>query len=203
MFGMFYIALPHFFVMFFLQIGLMFVNIGRFWIILFTGKWPKGMFDYAVKLQRYGIRVNARMSNLCDGYPEFGLNGKDDRTDFDIEYKETYSRGRMIGRALFGVLLLIPHFFVLFFKQFALMFVQMIAWFAVLFTGKYPTGMFNFVVGVMRHSLRLNNYLYFLVDGYPSFSNGPADGEITEMHNAFNSTNMGHTNPDILDMKSH
>ena len=186
MFGFIYIMIPHLFVQLFLAIGLMFINIARFWIILFTGKWPKGLFDYAVKLNRYGLRIAARNHNLVDGYPQFGLNGTDDVTAFDIEHKETYSRGSLILRALFGPLMLIPHFIVLLFKMIGLMFVKMIAWWIVLITGKYPKGMFDFVVGVLRHNYRLTNYLYFLSDGYPSFSNSPAPGEITEFGDEIN-----------------
>jgi hypothetical protein len=203
LFGIFYIGIPHAFVLFFLQIGLIFVNIGRFWIILFTGKWPKGMFDYAVKLQRYGIRVSSRLLNLCDGYPDFGLNGKDNKTDFNIEHKESYSRWRMIGRGIFGPLLIFPHFFILFFKQIAVILVRIIAWWAILITGKYPKGIHHFVVGVLRHSQRIGNYLYFLVDGYPSFSNSPVNGEITQMDQNGNSHYMGFSDSDILDMKGY
>lgn len=164
----------------------MFVNIARFWIILFTGKWPKGLFDYAVKLQRYGLRVSARLINLSDGYPQFGLNGTDTNTDFDIEYQETYSRGRLLVRAIFGIFMIIPHIFVLCFKLIGVYVVVALAWWVVLITGKYPKGMHGFVVGVLRHAYRLANYLYFLADGYPSFSNSPVEGEITEFGNEIN-----------------
>lgn len=185
-FGFIYIGIPHMFIMYFLQIGLLFVNIARFWIILFTGKWPKGMFDYAVKLQRYGLRVSARLMNLSDGYPQFGLNGADDQTNFDIEYKESYSRMRLLGRAIFGIFLIIPHIIVLYFKLIGVYVVLFIAWWAVLFTGKYPKGMHQFIVGVLRHAYRLGYYLYFLADGYPSFSNSPVPGEITEFGDEIN-----------------
>ncbi|MGJ8660966.1 MAG: DUF4389 domain-containing protein [Bacteroidota bacterium] len=179
-FGFLYIGIPHFFVLFFLQIGLMFINFVRFWIILFTGKWPKVLFDYAVKLQRYSLRVSSRLINLSDGYPQFGLNGTDDKTDFDIEYKESQSQLRLLGRFIFGVFLLIPHIFVLYIKIIGVYVVLFVAWWVVLFTGKYPKDLHNFVVGVLRHGYRLVNYLYFLCDDYPSFSNSPVAGEITE-----------------------
>lgn len=186
MFGFLYIMIPHMFLLYFLQIGLMFVNIARFWIILFTGKWPKGLFDYAVKLQRYGLRVSARLVNLSDGYPQFGLNGTDDKTDFDIQYQESYSRGRLLVRAIFGIFLILPHIFVLYFKLIGVYVVLFIGWWAVLITGKYPKGMHNFVVGVLRHAYRLGYYLYFLSDNYPSFSNSPVEGEITEFGDEIN-----------------
>jgi hypothetical protein len=176
-FGAFYIQLPHMIVQLFLMIGLMFINIFRFWIILFTGKWPKGMFDYAVKMQRYQIRVQARTMNLVDGYPAFGLNGTDTNTDFDMPYQESYNRVTLIVRALFGAFMVIPHIFVLIFRAIGMMFVLFIAWLIVLFTGKYPKGMFDFVVGTLRLQMRVNGYLYYLTPTYPSFSGDVQPGE--------------------------
>lgn len=173
-FGFIYIGIPHLIVLNLLQIGLLFINIARFWIILITGKWPKSMFDYAVKLQRYSLRVSARLLNLCDGYPAFGLNGSDTQTEFDIEYRESYSRGRLLGRLFFGIFLIFPHIFVIYFKFIGMYFCIFIAWWAVLFTGKYPAGMHRFNVGVIHHLYRITNYLYFLDDAYPAFSSKAA-----------------------------
>jgi hypothetical protein len=70
--------------------------------------------------------------------------------------------------------LAIPHFIVLFFLDIAAVVVVVVAWFAILFTGRYPEGMFNFVVGVMRWSLRVTAYAFLLVtDRYPPFSLAP------------------------------
>ena len=189
--GAFYIQLPHMFVQLFLAIGLMFINLVRFWVILFTGKWPKGMFDYAVKLQRYQIRVQARMLNLSDGYPAFGLNGTDDSTGFDVEYKDSYNRVTLVVRALFGAFMIIPHIFVIMFRMIGVMFVVLIAWLAVLFTGKYPKGMHNFVVGTLRIQVRAMSYLYYLEADYPSFSGDAQPNEDFEVTRI--------SNPDLLD----
>ena len=70
--------------------------------------------------------------------------------------------------------LAIPHFIVLFFLDIAAIVVVVIAWFAILFTGRYPEGMFDFVVGVMRWSLRVTAYAFLLVtDRYPPFTLAP------------------------------
>jgi hypothetical protein len=70
--------------------------------------------------------------------------------------------------------LAIPHYIVLFFLDIAAVVVVVVAWFAILFTGRYPEGMFNFVVGVMRWSLRVTAYAFLLVtDRYPPFSLSP------------------------------
>ncbi|CAG5085432.1 DUF4389 domain-containing protein [Parvicella tangerina] len=170
LFGWIYIAIPHMFLMYFLAIGLMVVRFITFWAILFTGKWPKGMFDYQVKFQRYQLRVNARLLNLADGYPAFGLNGTDTNTDFNIAYPEEVSRGRLIVRTLFGAFLIIPHIFILYFRFIGMFIVNFLAFFAILFTGKYPKGMFNFVVGTIRWATRVGCYLMFYTDDYPPFT---------------------------------
>jgi hypothetical protein len=175
--GIFYIMIPHFFVMYFLAIGSMVVSMITFWTILFTGKYPKGMWDYQVKFMRYQLRVTARLSNLADGYPAFGLNGTDDNTHFDIEYTEEISRGTLIIRTLFGGFMIIPHFFVIIFRMYASMFVQMIAFWIILFTGKFPKGMFEFVVGTGRWMYRISCYLTFYTPDYPAFTGKVLPGE--------------------------
>lgn len=192
-FGWIYIAIPHLFLMYFLAIGLMFVRVIAFWAILFTGKWPKGMFDYQVKFQRYQLRVNARLLNLADGYPAFGLGGTDTNTDFNMAYPEEVSRGRLIVRTLFGAFMVIPHIFVLYFRAIGAMVVNMIAFWVILFTGKYPKGMFDFVVGTIRWGTRVGNYLSYYTDDYPPFTGDELPGEASAEGTAKAS------NPDLLD----
>ena len=117
------------------------------------------------------------VSNLTDIYPEFGLDGSNPEMDFDLPYQEQQSRGRLILRALFGGLMLIPHFIILYFLQIGVLFVGMIGFWAILFTGKYPEGMFNFVVKVMRWAVRVNCWSTFLTPDYPSFTGEVLEGE--------------------------
>lgn len=192
-FGPLYIMLPHGIVMIFLAIGLMFVRFVTFWAILITGKWPKGLFDYQVKFQRYGLRVNARMMNLADGYPAFGLGGTDTNTNFDIKYPEEVSRVTLLVRALFGPLLTLPHQIVLMFRSIGMMFVNMISFWAILITGKYPKGMFDFVVGTIRWQTRVGNYLNYYTQDYPPFTSAELPGESGD------DGSMKSSNPDLLD----
>jgi hypothetical protein len=88
-----------------------------------------------------------------------------------VDYPEKVSRGLLILRLLLGWLyVLIPHGICLFFYGIAALIVIVIAWFAALFTGKYPRGMFDFVVGLYRWQMRVNAYMLFLTDSYPPFS---------------------------------
>lgn len=90
---------------------------------------------------------------------------------FSIEYPEKLSRGILLLKTFLGWLyVLIPHGIALAIYGLAVFFVTIIAWFAILFTGKYPQGMFDFVVGYMRWNNRVNAYLMLMSDHYPPFS---------------------------------
>jgi len=158
-------------------IGFMFSRIATFFTILFTGKFPQGYFNFQKKVLQYSERVNATVLNLVDGYPSFSLSAEDPRVIYEPDYKEKVGAGRLLIRAFFGPFMLIPHIFILVFRIYGSMFVSMVAWFAVLFTGKYPENMFNFVVGTGRWSARINNFMIFYCDDYPPFTGKVVDGE--------------------------
>ncbi len=170
-FGFIYILIPHLFVLAFIAIGAMVVNFLSFWIILFTGNFPRSLWDFILKFMIWGSRVNARLNNLVDGYPAFGLNAVDPQVIIEMEYPENQSRGLVLLRTFFGWLyVLIPHMICLLFLSIGAAFVRFIAFWVVLFTGKYPKGMHDFMVGVLRWGFRVNAYLYNLTDTYPPFT---------------------------------
>ncbi len=91
--------------------------------------------------------------------------------NFQVEYPERLSRGLVVLKGLFGWLYVgIPHGIILFFYGIAVAVVNFIAWWAILFTAKYPRGMFDFGVGYMRWNNNVNAYLSFMRDEYPPFS---------------------------------
>jgi hypothetical protein len=93
------------------------------------------------------------------------------QADYTVVYPEKLSRGLVILKALFGSIYVgIPHGIVLFFYGIAVSVVTFIAFWAILFTGKYPRGMYDFVVGYMRWSMRVTTYLSLLRDEYPPFT---------------------------------
>jgi hypothetical protein len=189
LFGGLYIALPHGFLLIFMSIASSFVGIINFWSILITGKMIRSMFDFQLNLMRWSLRVNARLMNLSDGYPAFGMTHNDADVILDIEYPETSNRVSVLLRAMFGIwYVLIPHAFLLFFLQIGVMFVRMIAFWAVLFTGKYPEGMHNYMVGVLRWNIRVNAFMSYLTDTYPPFSRSGDEATFTST-----------SSPDLLD----
>lgn len=170
-FGLLYIGIPHGFLLLFLGIWSAILMLIAFFIVLFTGNYPRNFFEYQVNVMKWSLRVQSRIFNLSDGYPPFGLKATDASIELDIPYPEKLSRLLLIVRVLFGwIYIYIPHGFLLFFRAIGTWFVIFIAWWAVLITGKYPQGMHNFVVGFIRWSTRVSVYACFLSDTYPPFS---------------------------------
>lgn len=170
-FGWLYIALPHAFFLLFIGIASMFVTFIAFWAILFTGRYPQSFFDFQKNFLQWNYRVNARLLNLADGYPAFGFDQEDEYVKLEIEYPEYSDRGLVLLRALFGGLyVILPHYFILMFRYIVTNIFIFIAWWVVLFTGRYPDSMFEFNVGTLRWELRVQLYMMYLNDNYPPFS---------------------------------
>jgi hypothetical protein len=174
MFGAFYIAIPHAFLLFFLSIWGAILGTIAFWILLFTEKYPKDWFDYQVNLARWGLRLQARFSNLADGYPPFGLGSDDPAVILELEYPERISRGDVLLKAFFGIFyVMIPHLFILFFRQIWAAILSAIAFWVILFTGSYPADWHRFQVDTLRWNLRVNFYMSHLTTQYPPFNGKP------------------------------
>ncbi|MEN9639243.1 MAG: hypothetical protein RLZZ262_1111 [Bacteroidota bacterium] len=170
LFGIFYIMIPHFLVMLFVIIGVLFVNFIAFWAILITGRYPEGLWKFMFGFFAWQVRLNARLNNLSDGYPAIGPNGSDTETKLEIEYQASYSRGLVLARLFFGLFyIMIPHGFCLFFLSLAAAFVKVFAFWIVLITAKYPKGLHDFMVGVIRWNTKVGAYYYNLTDTYPPF----------------------------------
>lgn len=170
-FGFLYIGIPHYFLLFFVGIWSSILTFISFWAILFTGRYPQSFFEYQVGLQKWSVRLQARIMNLADGYPAFGIKGTDDRTSFELDYPENLSRGMALVKAFFGwIYCALPHVFVWYFRLLASMFLNFLGWWAVLFTGKYPASWHTFNVGTVRWMARVNLYMSYMTDTYPPFS---------------------------------
>lgn len=179
LFGDLYIMLPHGFILIFVTIWGQILQIAAFWVILFTGKYPKSLFEFQVGLMRWGIRISARYFNLSDGYPAFGINGTDEHTSLEVEYPENVSRGLMLVRLFFGWIFVgIPHYFILFFRAIFIMILRFISWWVVLFTGKYPETFHAWIVGQLRWSTRVRLYLAYMTDTYPAFTGDELPEEV-------------------------
>jgi Domain of unknown function (DUF4389) len=148
--------------------GLLFL--GPLLMILFRQKYPRWWFDWNLELQRFTNRVLVYVLLMDDRYPS---TDQEQGLRLDYVYPDV---PRELNRFLPLVkwLLAIPHFIVLAFLWIAVFFVVIVAWFAILFTGRYPRGMFDFVEGVVRWGQRVVAYAFTLVtDRYPPFSLRP------------------------------
>tara|TARA_X000000950_G_scaffold103345_1_gene130406 strand:+ start:13179 stop:13640 length:462 start_codon:yes stop_codon:yes gene_type:complete len=142
-----------------------------FWMILFSGRYPEHIFEYQVQLIRWRIRVYARIYNLADDYPAFGLSAIDERVTFEVPYPEKVSRLLLLIRIFFGVIyVILPHAFILFFRVIWGSVLSILAWFSVLFTKKFPESWHEFLVGTLRWETRVGLYMSFMTDTYPPFS---------------------------------
>jgi uncharacterized protein DUF4389 len=138
-------------------------------MLLFRQKYPRWWFDWNLELQRFGNRVGAYLALMDDRYP-----ATDDHQSVRLDY--SYPDAAELNRWLPLVkwLLAIPHYIVLFFLEIAAFVAVVIAWFAILFTGTYPPGIFHFVEGVLRWHNRVIAYALTLVtDEYPPFRLAP------------------------------
>ena len=135
-------------------------------MILFRQKYPKWWFDWNLALTKFGTRVGAYVGLLTDEYPS---TDEEQVVHIEIPYPDVKND---LNRWLPLVkwFLAIPHYIVLFFLYIAAIVCVVIAWFAILFTGRYPRGLFDFIVGVNRWSLRVDAYALLLTtDRYPPF----------------------------------
>jgi hypothetical protein len=148
--------------------GLLFF--GPLLLILFRQKYPRWWFDWNLELQRFSNRVAVYLALMEDRYPS-----TDEHQSVRLEYPyPDASRDLNRWLPLVKWLLAIPHYIVLFFLDVAAFVVVVIAWFAILFTGRYPGGMFTFVEGVIRWQNRVIAYALLLVtDRYPPFRLAP------------------------------
>jgi len=120
---------------------------------------------------RWDLRLNAVLFNLCDAYPPFGLDAAYPDVEFDVEYSDRVSRSDVLVRFLFGAFyIVLPHVFLLIFRSIATQILVFLSWWTVLFTGQYPKSWFDFNVGTLRWSARVNCYLLFLTHEYPPFT---------------------------------
>jgi hypothetical protein len=147
--------------------GLLFL--GPLLMILFRQKYPRWWFDWNRELLRFTNRVTAYLALMDDRYPS---TDEEQSVHLDFPYPDVPQE---LNRWLPLVkwFLAIPHYVVLFFLGIAALVAVVVAWFAILFTGRYPRGLFDFVEGVIRWSNRVTGYALILVtDRYPPFRLG-------------------------------
>ncbi len=134
-------------------------------MLLFRKKYPRWWYDWNLEFLRFANRVGVYLALMDDEYPSTDEH-QAVRLDFPYPDAERLERGLPLVKWI----LAIPHYIVLFFLSIGVFFAVVFAWFAILFTGRYPRGLFDFVEGTIRWHNRVVGYAFTLVtDQYPPF----------------------------------
>jgi hypothetical protein len=143
--------------------------------IIVRGRIPSWLFGFLVALYRWEYRALGYVLLLTEAYPPFE---GDYPIDFDVRYPDRLRRWKVL---IWKVITAIPHVIILLFLWIGVLLVTILAWFFILFAGRYPKGLFGYVAGVIRWSVRVNAYVLSLTDEYPPFNlsatAGPAGGD--------------------------
>src|SRR3954447_1968476 len=168
------LAIPHFVVLLFLWVGAFFAWLIALFAILFTGRYPRGLFDYNVGVMRWTWRVSfyTYSALATDRYPPFSLEDEDYPAKLSVEYPEHLSRGLVLVK---WWLLAIPQLLIISVLAgggYGVGLIALLVFFAavaLLFTGRYPRSMFDFIMGLNRWYFRVNLYIALMTDQYPPF----------------------------------
>jgi hypothetical protein len=163
------LALPHYIIVYFLALAWELVTFIAFFAILFTRKYPEGLFKFSVGVQRWSVNVNAYVGLRRDEYPPFSMDAGKYPVTYEVDYPGEMSRWLIFVKWL----LIIPNVIVLLLFAIVALVLSIVAFFAILFTGKFPRSLFDFIVGVSRWSERASGYASFFTDKYPPFSTSP------------------------------
>ncbi|HEY5172119.1 MAG TPA: DUF4389 domain-containing protein, partial [Acidimicrobiia bacterium] len=169
------LAIPHLIILNVLGTVSRVVSVICWFAIVFTGNLPEGLATFQAMYLRYMLRTYTYVGFLREEYPPFSFTtatsdpGDDPRVRVDVQPQLT-DRNRLT--VFFRIILVIPQVIVLAVLTIASAVATLIAAFAVLFTGQWPTGMRDFVIKVDRWSLRVQAYFLLLTDAYPPFALG-------------------------------
>jgi hypothetical protein len=167
------LAIPHFIVLYGLRVLSQVLALVSWFMIVITGEMPEGIANIQAMYMRYEMRVYPYGLFMREEYPPFafGTTQTDDGLDPRVSVNfvpQLQNRNRLT--VAFRLILVIPHLVVLGLLAIAAYVVTVIAFFAVLFTGRWPVGMRDFVLNVYRWYLRVSAYFLLLVDDYPPFA---------------------------------
>ena len=164
----FILAIPHLIVAYVWRELAQIVGVIQWFIIVFTGKRNEGLWKLQQSWLGYYSRVLGYMSLLYDPYPAFGTDPGNAPVRTEISYEESANRLTSGLRFLW----IIPAAIIAIFIGIASAVVTLISWFAILFTGKQPRGMWDFVLKAVRYTLQLETYALLMTDTYPKFGEG-------------------------------
>jgi Domain of unknown function (DUF4389) len=167
------LAIPHFVILYALRVLSQVVAVISWFVILFTGSLPESFANIQAMYLRYELRTNTFALFMREEYPPFAFamtptdSGEDPRVRVEFRPQLTNRNRITVG---FRIILIIPHLIAVAVLVIVATVVSVVAFFAVLFTGRWPEGMRNLVLNIMRWYLRVQSYHLLLTDDYPPFS---------------------------------
>ena len=169
------LAIPHWIILFFLGIASFVVWFIAWWAILFTARYPRGMFNFNVGVMRWSWRVSFYAGILgTDRYPPFSLASDDEYpADLSVAYPERLSRIKVLFK---WWLLAIPHYIIVYFLGGLGFALSIIAGIVLLFTGSYRGDVFGVLMAINRWQWRVSGYANLLYDDYPPFEFDTSSG---------------------------
>ena len=160
------LAIPHYIVLLVLLIGAFFAIVFSWFAVIITARYPRGLFDFVVGVNRWLWRVFAYVHLMVDPYPPFTLD--DDPSypaRFSIDYPERVDRWRPLVHWLLIILYALVAGILLYLAELMVFF----AFFTILFTKTFPEGLFRLALIPLRWAARANAYRDWLVTRYPPF----------------------------------
>jgi hypothetical protein len=167
------LVIPHVIFFFLWTIAGFFAVVAAWFALVFTGRWPTGLYDFVANLQRYATHVYGYCGLLTDQYPPFGPSD-----DYPVRLnvgppKDEYSR----AKAGFRIFLAIPVYLIMYAMQIVWEIGALIAWFAIVITGKQPKGLQDMIKLGISYQQRGSAYIALVTEDFPPFTaDGPALG---------------------------
>jgi hypothetical protein len=161
----YFLAIPHQIVSSVWQIAAMVCTFLQWWVIIITGKRNQSLWNVQRNWLGYAARVQAYSTYMFDKFPNIGAEPNGEPTEFTFEFDAKASR----LKTLFRFLLLIPAFIVAMFTGIGFMVCAGLTWLVILFTGKQPRGMFDFMLKFHRFACQLNASFMYMTDDSPKF----------------------------------
>ena len=171
------LAIPHFIVLFFYGIGAFFAVVAAWFSIVFTGRYPEGLYSFVAGVVQYITRVNGYISLLTDAYPAFSAG---DDPDYPVRLAiapPPAEFDRM--KALFRIILMIPVYVIAYVLQLVGMVASFISWFWIVITGRQNEGLQSAIVLAQSYNMKAYAYYCLLTESWPPFSDDAAPAPTT------------------------
>lgn len=163
------LAIPHFFLLMVYGIGLFFSVVAAWFAIVFTGRYPEGLYSFSAGVLQYIARVNGYISLVTDAYPPFGL-GDDEEYPVRLAIAPPPAAEYDRMKTLFRIILMIPVYLIAYVLQLVGMVASFVAWFWIIITGRQNEGLQAAIVFAQSYNMKAYTYYCLLTETWPPFS---------------------------------